>query len=74
VNQANEVVKATNIEMRLASKLFGYFESTAHIEIKPANELDAIIMKRYKVFLGKSKYAKFHKIQTPATIPKAFAR
>ena len=55
VNQANEVVKATNSEMRLASKLFGYFESTVHIDIKPANEPDPIIMKRYKLFLVKSK-------------------
>jgi hypothetical protein len=55
VNQANEVVKAIKIEMKPASKLFGYFESTVHLEIKPANELEAIIRKRYKLFLGKSK-------------------
>ena len=55
VNQANEVVKAIKIEMKLASKLFGYFDSTVHIEIKPANELEATISKRYKLFLGKSK-------------------
>ena len=55
VNQANEVVKAIKIEMKPPSKLFGYFESTVHLEIKPANELEAIISKRYKLFLGKSK-------------------